>query len=150
MTRSDSEIQARTFNGVRVAVTLGAGHGKSIGGDEFVERSALGVGGDVGAFGHGDLQEVASNASQGDGLRRSGAFIGGRHPLQRELIDGEEKGGTDKKADKSAHEKIVTRPGIRFKRGAGPVALGNNTCIFVWNYGRSVRLLWTADFPSPV
>ncbi len=105
MTRSDSEIQARTFNGVRVAVTLGAGHGKSIGGDEFVERSALGVGGDVGAFGHGDLQEVASNASQGDGLRRSGTFIGGRHPLQRELIDGEEKGGTDEKADKSAHVK---------------------------------------------
>jgi len=95
MTRGGSEIQARTFNGVRVPVTLGAGHGKSIGGDEFVKRSALGVGGDVEAFGHGDLQEVASNASQGDGLRRSRAFIRGRHLLQREVIYGKEKGGSD-------------------------------------------------------
>jgi len=99
MTRSSSEIQARTFNGVRVAVTLGAGHGKSIGGDEFVERSTLGVGGDVDAFGHGDLQEVASNASQGDGLRRSGTVVRGGHPLQREFIDDKEKGGTDQKAN---------------------------------------------------
>jgi len=66
------------------------------------------------------------------------------------MINDEEKGGTDEKADKRAHEKIVARPAIHFKRDAGPVALGNNVSIFAWNYGRSVRLLSTADFPSPV
>jgi hypothetical protein len=66
------------------------------------------------------------------------------------MINDEEKGGTDKKADKRAHEKIVARPAIHFKRGAGPVALGNNISIFAWNYVRSVKLLSTADFPSAV
>ena len=150
MARSDSETGARTFDRVGIAVALGTGHGKRIGGDEFAQRSAFAVGGDVGAFGLGDLQEVASNAGQADGLCRSGTFIRGWHSLQRELIDGEEKGGTDEKADKSAHEKIVARPAIHFKQDAGPVALGNNVSIFAWNYGRSVRLLSTAEFPSPV
>jgi len=49
------------------------------------------------------------------------------------MIDGEEKGGTDEKADKRAHEKIVARPAIHFKQDAGPVALGNNVSIFAWN-----------------
>src|SRR5260370_12406766 len=132
MARSGSETSAGTFDCVGIAVALGAGHGKRVGGDEFAERSAIAVGGDVGAFGLGDLQEVASNARQADGLRRSGTFIRGRHSLQRELIDGKEEGGTDEKADKSAHEKIVARPAIHFKQDAGPVSLRNNVSIFAW------------------
>jgi len=95
MARGGSESDAGTFDCVGIAVAFGAGHGKRVGGDEFAERSALAVGGDVEAFGLGDLQEVASNAGQADGLRCSRTFIRGRHFLQRELIDGKEKGGTD-------------------------------------------------------
>src|SRR5712692_1350313 len=61
--RSGSETDAGAFDRVGIAVALGAGHGKRIGGDEFVKRSAMAVGGDVAAFSLGDLQEVASNAS---------------------------------------------------------------------------------------
>src|SRR5260370_37730522 len=110
MARSDSETGAGTFDCVGIAVALGAGHGKRVGGDEFAERSALAVGGDVGAFGLGDLQQVASNARQADGLRRSGAFVRGGHSLQREMINDEEKGGTDEKADKRAHERLWRGP----------------------------------------
>src|SRR5260370_24353220 len=104
MARSGSETIAGTFDCVGIAVALGAGHGKRVGGDEFAERSAFAVGGDVGAFGLGDLQEVAANARQTDGLRSSRTFIRGRHSLQNEIIDGEAKGGSDGKADKRRDE----------------------------------------------
>src|SRR5260370_33358202 len=120
MARSGSETSAGTFDCVGIAVALGAGHGKRVGGDEFAERSAFAVGGDVRAFGLGDLQEVAANARQTDGLRSSGTFIRGRHSLQREMIDGEEKGGTDEKADKRPREKMGAPPARHLNAVAGP------------------------------
>src|SRR5439155_892704 len=78
MVRRGREFAAETFDGVGVAVALVAGHGKRTGGHELVERSAMAVDGDVGAFRLGDLQEVASNADQGDGLRGRRALVSRR------------------------------------------------------------------------
>ena len=130
MMRCGSEFAAGAFDRIGITVALGAGHGKRIGGDEFVERSAMAVGGDVAAFRLSNLQEVHSNAGQADGLRGSRAFVGRGHSLQREVIDDEEKGGCDKNADKSAHEEIVARLEAHFKESAGRVALGNNLLRF--------------------
>ena len=130
MARGGRETGARTLDCVGIAVAFGVGDGKGVGGDEFVERSALAVGGDVDAFGLGDLQEIGSNTGQADGLRRSRTVIRGGHPLQREFIDYKEKGCTDQKANKRAHKRIVAWPAAYFKWGARRVALGNNLSIF--------------------
>src|SRR5260370_20897307 len=61
MARSGSETSAGTFACVGIAVALGAGHGKRVGGDEFRERSAVARCGEVGAFRLGGLQDVAAN-----------------------------------------------------------------------------------------
>ena len=90
----------------------------------------MAVGGEVGAFRLGDLQEVASNADQSDGLRGRRALVGRRHSLQREVINGEKKGGTNQKADKRAHEEIVARLAAHFKQSARLVVLGNNALPF--------------------
>src|SRR5229473_4576827 len=66
--RRSRETSAGTLNGVGIAVALGVGHGNGIGGDEFVERSAMAVGGDKAVLRVGNLQQVHSNASQADGL----------------------------------------------------------------------------------
>lgn len=95
MPRRSGKFTAGTLERVGIAVAPSAGHGQRIGGHEFVERSAMAVGGDVTAFRLGDLQEVASNVCQTDGLRRSRTFIGHRHFLQVKTIHDEEKGGTD-------------------------------------------------------
>lgn len=108
------------------------------------------VSGDIAAFGLGDLQEVASNAGQADGLGWSSAAVRGGHALQIEVIDNEEKGSTYQKADKSAHERIVARALLHFKRGARGVALGNNASIFALNPSHSDKLLLAAEYPSPV
>ncbi len=76
----------------------------------------MAVGGDVAVFCVGDLQEVHSNAGQADGLRGSGTFIRGWHPLQVEVIDSKEKGRTDQDADKKAHGEIVGLRTARCKR----------------------------------
>jgi hypothetical protein len=138
MARSGSESDAGTLDCVGIAVALGAGHGKRVGGDEFAERSALAVGGDVEAFGLGDLQEIGSNTSQADGLRRSRTVIRGGHPLQGEFIDYKEKGCTDQKANKRAHKRIVARPETQFKRSPRQVASGNNISIFTLNLSFSL------------
>ena len=124
------EFTAQTLERVGITVALGAGNGKRIGGDEFVERSAMAVRGDVAAFRLGDLQEVASNARQADGLRRSRTFIGDRHSLQIEVIYDKEKGGTYQDADKRAHGRIVGLLAVRGKRNARRGALGNNVTHF--------------------
>src|SRR5260370_36729597 len=97
--RCGGEFTAGTFDRVGIAVAFGAGHGKRIGGDELVERSAMAGLGDVAAVRLGDLQEVASNARQADGLRWSGTFIRCRHSLQIEVIDDKEKSSTNQNAD---------------------------------------------------
>ena len=74
----------------------------------------MAVDGDVGAFRFGDLQKVASNADQGDGLRGRRALVSRRHFLQKDLVNDKEKGGTYQKADKRAHEEIVARPLAHF------------------------------------
>src|SRR5260370_35479405 len=100
------EFAAGTFDGVGIAVALGAGHGKRIGGDEFIERSAMAVRGDVAALRLGNLQEVASNAHQAERLRRSRTLIRGWHPLQRKMISDEEKGAANQNTKKKAHARI--------------------------------------------
>ncbi|MCU1316805.1 MAG: hypothetical protein JWN63_2127 [Candidatus Acidoferrum typicum] len=120
------EFTARTLERVGITVALGAGQGKRIGGDEFVERSAMAVRGDVASFRLGNLQEVASNAGQADGLGWSRTTIRGRHALQIEVIYDKEKGGTDQDADKRAHGRIVGLPAVRGKRYARRRALENN------------------------
>src|SRR5438132_11441445 len=130
MARRGGEFTAGTCDRVGIAVALGAGHGKRIGGDELVERSAMAVGRDVTAFRLGDLQEVASNAGQGDGLRGSCAFVGRRHSLQREVVEDEDKGGTGQKANKRAHERIVAGRTADFKCSARRVVLENNAVPF--------------------
>src|SRR2546423_610082 len=113
-----AEFTARALQRVGITVALGARHGKRMGGDEFVERGAMAVRGNVAAFRHGDLQEVASNAGQADGLRRSGTFVRGRHFLQIEVIHDKEKRGTDQNANKRAHSRIVALPVARCNRTA--------------------------------
>ena len=86
----------------------------------------MAVRGDVAAFRLCDLEEIASNARQADGLRRSRTFIRDRHSLQIKVIYDKEKGGTDQDADKRAHGRIVGLPAVRGKRKARRRALGNN------------------------
>ena len=99
MPRRSREITAGTFDGVGITVAFGAGHGNGMGGDEFAERSAMAVGGDEGVLRVGNLEEVGSNARQGDGLRGSRAAIGGRHALQIKVVHNKEKRGSDQKAN---------------------------------------------------
>src|SRR6266481_8866460 len=112
MPRRSGEITTGTFERVGITVALGARHGKRIGGDEFVERSAMAVGGDVAAFRLRDLEEVASNARQADGLRRSRTFIRDRHSLQIEVIYDKEKGGTDQNADQTPNYRLLAPPPV--------------------------------------
>src|SRR2546429_7098833 len=57
-----AEFTARTFERVGITVALGARHGKRIGGDEFVERSAMAIRGDVAAL---DRKSTRLNSSHG-------------------------------------------------------------------------------------
>jgi hypothetical protein len=150
MARRSSEFTAGAFNGVGIPITLGASHGNGIGRNKLVERSAMAVSGDVAAFRLGDLQEVASNAGEADGLRWSRTVIRGRHALHIEVIYDKKEGGSDQDASKRAHERIVARRVAHFKGRARRVALGNNVPVFALHCSRSVRLLSTAEFPSPV
>jgi hypothetical protein len=113
--RRSGKTSAGTLNGVGIAVALSVRHGNGIRGHEFVERSAMAVGGDEAVFRVSNLQKVHSNARQADGLRGSRTIIGGRHFLQIKAIHGEEKGGTDENAEEEAHEKIVARSVARRK-----------------------------------
>jgi hypothetical protein len=110
----------------------------------------MAVGGDEAVFRVGNLQEVHSNARQGDGLRGSRAVIGRRHPLQIEVIRDKKDGGTDENPEKEAHEKIVARCAARRKRIGRGVALGNNNPIFAPPDSRSVKVMRAVAFPSPV
>jgi hypothetical protein len=103
----DCEIAAGTFDGVGVAVALGAGHVEIVGRDELTERSAIAIRSDVATFGLGDLEEVAANADQADGLRWSRAAIRGWHLLQVDAIDDKEKSGRNHNAQNRAHSEIV-------------------------------------------
>src|SRR5258708_1713696 len=126
MTSRGGKFTTGTFHSVGIAVAFGTGHGKRMGRNEFVERSAMAIHGNVAALRLGNLQEVGSNARQADGLRRSRTFVRRRQSVQREVIDDKEKGRTDQQSDKRAHERIVTRRVAHFKRSARQVALGNN------------------------
>ena len=95
MARGSGETITRTLDFIRIAIALGVGHGNGLGGNEFAERSALAVNGDVAVFGIGNLQKIHSNARQTDGLRGGRAFVRGRQPQQTEVIHHKEKGGTD-------------------------------------------------------
>src|SRR6202040_4096307 len=84
------EIGARALERVEVAVALGALHRERFRGDELVDRTgAVIVQGGEAALGLGDLQEVAANAGEADGLGGSRSRVGGGHLFQRILIDAE-------------------------------------------------------------
>ena len=74
---------------VGVAVAFGPGHVDGVGGDEFVEIGTMIVECEEAAFGLRDLQEVAADAGEADGLRWGGASIGGWHFLERVFVDDE-------------------------------------------------------------
>src|SRR5260370_7693875 len=73
--RCGGEFTAGTFDRVGIAVAFGAGHGKRIGGDEFVERSAMAVRGDVPPFRLGHLPDVSSNPPPADSLHSTATLI---------------------------------------------------------------------------
>src|SRR4029077_7983661 len=93
------EFAAGTLKCVGITVAFGAGHGNGIGGDEFVKRATMAVGGDEAAFRLGDLKKVAAHARQADGLGWSRTAICNRHALHIKVIDDKEKGSTDENAD---------------------------------------------------
>ncbi len=130
MARRSGETIAGTLDFIGIAVAFGAGHGNRLGGNEFAERSALAVDGDVAVFRIGNLQKVHANASQADGLRGSSTFIRGRHLLQIEMIHDKEKSGTDQNTDKKAHARIMARLAAHFKRSAGRVVSRNSVTHF--------------------
>jgi len=103
----DGKIASGAFDGVGVAVAVGAGHVEIVGRDELAERSAIAIRSDVTAFGLGDLEEVAANADQADGLGRGCAAIRGGHLLQIDAIDNKEKSGRNHNAQNRAHSEIV-------------------------------------------
>lgn len=75
------------FECVGVAVAFGTGHVDGVGGDEFVEIGAVIVESEEAALGLRDLEEVAANAGEADGLGGSGAGVGGRHLFERVCVD---------------------------------------------------------------
>ena len=147
MARGGGEIAAGTFDGVGVAVALSAAHVEIVGGNELVERSAVAVRSDVSAFGLGDLQQVAANTNETDGLRGGRAAISGRHLLQIDAIDDKEKSRCDHNAQNGAHSEIVALPEARCKQSARGVVLGNNAPILISNPPRSDKLLLTEHLP---
>ena len=120
------KVTAGAFNGVGIAVALGAGHGQGIGGDEFIESGALAIEGDVRTLGLGNLQKVAANSSQADGLGGGGAFIGDGHLFDGIKIDATGNGSNNEKTGKSTHKKSLAPRSGSFKSCRKRVALGNN------------------------
>jgi Stage II sporulation protein E (SpoIIE) len=115
MARRRRETIAGTLDFVRIAVAFGAGQGNRLGGNEFVERNALAVNGDVTVFRISNLQKVHSNARQTYGLCGGRAFVRGRQPQQTEVIHHKKKGGTNQDANQEAHPIILARAKAQFK-----------------------------------
>jgi len=100
MPRSDGEFASVAVapNFIGIAVALRTGHGHGAVGNEFAHFGAMAIEGHVAAFGLGDFEEVAANASQADGLCGGSAGVGGRHLFQREVVDAEGNRGKNENA----------------------------------------------------
>ena len=130
VTSRDGEIAAGAFHGIRVAVPFGTRHRQGVGREQFTEPCAVAVLRDKKALGLRDLQQIASNAREADGLRGRRAFVGGGHFLQIEVIDTEEYGGSDENHSKGSHGLIVFPVRPHHKTSVRPRAEGNNGLLF--------------------
>jgi len=83
---------AAALDFVGIAVAARAGHGERAGRDQFVDVLAMAVEGDAVALGLGDVQKMATNGGQADGLRGGSAGIGDRHFLCGEVKNAEGQG----------------------------------------------------------
>jgi hypothetical protein len=128
--RRRSEIAARTFDRVRVTVALVAEHRQGIGGGQVVQRSAVPVRRDVPPFRLRDLQKVAADARQADGLGRRRSLVRRGHLLQIKMINTEENRGRNQNSNKSTHTRIVALADASRKQSAAPSVLGNNGLLF--------------------
>ena len=79
MFRNRLEVRARTAYRVSVAVPLLAAHGDGTRRNQLIEGDTFAVQGDVSTFRLGDLQQVAANTGEADGLSRRRSFIGRGH-----------------------------------------------------------------------
>ncbi len=115
---------ATDFVGVALAFGTRKVHGA--GRREFVERDAVAVRSDVGAFGLCDLREVHPNAGEAYGLGGSSTGVGGGHSLEGIEIDTGGDGDRNEESDKGSHGKSVPgRPAAR-NCSKGQSAPGNN------------------------
>ena len=78
MACASRETISGAFDFIGIAVAPGACHGNGLSGNEFAERNALAVDGDVAVLRIGNLQKIHPNASQADGLRVPSSEAGSR------------------------------------------------------------------------
>jgi hypothetical protein len=73
---------------------------------------------DVAPLRLGNLQKIAADASETDGLRRGRAFIGHRHLLEIVVIDAKQKGTRNENRDQSTHSRSLAPGRSACKSGA--------------------------------
>ena len=107
MPRCRLELHAGALDRVRVSIAPGAWQREGIRGNQLVQRNTTAVQGDIGEFRLRDLQQIAADAGQGDGLRRSGALIGGGHLLEIVVESAIENADGHKNDGQAFHTGIV-------------------------------------------
>ena len=73
MPRRDGELAAGALDGVRVAVSVGMGHGERTGRDKLIQRNAMAIQSDVAVLRMANQQEVFADANEANGLRGGSA-----------------------------------------------------------------------------
>lgn len=108
VSRRDGVLVSRTaLNFVRVPITTGLFYSERSVGNEFLQTRAGCVQRDVGALRLSDLDQVIANAGERNGLRGSGAFVGGGHLFQVRLINDEQQGCRNENNGQSTHEESL-------------------------------------------
>src|SRR5580698_6863405 len=92
-------------------------HGQRLGRDKFIQRDAMAVQSEVIILRMGNQNKVFPDANEADRLRRSGAFIGGWHFLEIEMINAEDKRSTEENCDEASHIGSLALRHTGFKTG---------------------------------
>jgi len=104
---NDLEVGAGAIHLVRVTVAAGPAHGHGARGNEFVQSRAFSIQSHVGPFRLSDLQKIATNPGETNGLRgrRSGIRCG--HFFQVDLVHPEKDGRGNQYQCEGTHGSIL-------------------------------------------
>lgn len=101
------EIGAGAIYLIRVTVAAGPAHGHGAGGNEFVQGRAFPVQSDVGPFRLSDLQKIATNSGETNGLRRRSPGVRRGHFFQVDLVHPEKDGRGNQHQCEGTHDSIL-------------------------------------------